>query len=176
MDPLLAYDELLRRRVGLISGSYTDLELIGFASASATVALNVSKNIIKGRCPQVESVISKDSQYSFRYAMDVLKGPFPDGEESIACSARESLVYAKLIGKRFSLGEPMIATNLDFSYRYSKDVLNGRFPLGERLFTSDADYAFGYAINVLKSRFLAGEDVIKKTDYLWNQYRTHFKM
>ena len=40
----------------------------------------------------------------------------------------------------FELGEPVIATNAHYSYRYACDVLKGRFDLGEPVISTDTNY------------------------------------
>ena len=53
-----------------------------------------------------EKYIAKSLEYAYRYAKDILKGPFPLGEEAIAKDAKNV-------------------------YYYAKEVLRGPFPLGE---------------------------------------------
>lgn len=62
-------------------------------------------------------VIGDDSTCSYRYAAEVLNGPFKEGESSIAVHGQNSL-------------------------RYSRNVLKGRFPLGEAAIKRDGFWVF----------------------------------
>ena len=56
-------------------------------------------NVIKGRWPEGEEVISQDAGYSYYYAFHVLKDRFPEGEEKISRSTYYSFLYAREIIK-----------------------------------------------------------------------------
>ena len=84
-----------------------------------------------------EKYIAKSAQYSYYYARDILKGPFPLGEEAIA-------------------------KNSNSAYEYAKDVLKGPFPAAEAAIAKDAVSAYSYAKDVLKGPFPAGEEAIAK--------------
>lgn len=54
----------------------------------------------------------------FFYALDVLKGPLPAGEDIIASSPQFSFLYALMVVRgRWEIGEPAIS-NSDFEERY----------------------------------------------------------
>jgi hypothetical protein len=61
----------------------------------------------------------------FGYALDVLKAPFPAGEEAIA-------------------------ENAEYSYRYAFYVLKAPFPAAEAAIAENAGWAYCYACAVLK--------------------------
>jgi hypothetical protein len=90
----------------------------------------VSK-ISKTEQKKLENIIKTSSYFSYLYAKYVLKGAFPEGEESIAKSGYASLNYALLLGRPFIEGENAITANPGFSYKYAKLVLKGRFEAGE---------------------------------------------
>jgi len=75
-----------------------------------------------------ESIIATSPTYSYLYAKDVLKTPFPKGEKAISLNPRRSFRYAKdVLGyKRFQLGEPAIFTDAAVSIQYAKVVMKGR--------------------------------------------------
>jgi hypothetical protein len=74
-----------------------------------------------------EKYIAKDAEYSYLYAIEVLKGPF-------------------------KAGEAVIATNALFSYFYAMHVLKGPFKAGEAAIAKDAEYSHKYAQVFLKAR------------------------
>ena len=84
-----------------------------------------------------EKYIAKSPNNAFYYARDVLKGPFPAGEE-------------------------VIAKNIDFAYYYVRDILKGPFPAGEEAISKDADSAFQYAKHALKKDFYFNSKLIAK--------------
>jgi hypothetical protein len=116
-----------------------------------------------------ELCIATSARYSYFYAADILKGPFPLGEKSIATSVMYSYFYAKNVLKgRFILGEEAIAKNAHYSYYYARDVLNGPFPLGEKIIATNAFDSYEYAKDILKGPFKLGETAIAK--YAANSY------
>ena len=70
-------------------------------------------------------MISKDSYLSFFYAMDIIKGRFSEGEESISTNADYSFSYAiDILKGRFKSGEPVIKTEYYLMYlQYMKEYL-----------------------------------------------------
>jgi hypothetical protein len=98
-----------------------------------------------------EKAIAKSTEYSYLYAMDVLKGRFP-------------------------LGEPAIAKSAKYSYWYARDILKGKFPLGEPAIAKSAKYSYWYARDVLRGEFKLGEPAIEKDENYWKQYCEHFRI
>ena len=84
-----------------------------------------------------EKHIAKDASFAHLYAKDVLKGPFPAGEEAIA----KDIVYANA---------------------YAREVLKGPFPAGEASISKDQYYAIEYTKNVLKKDFYLNGKLIAK--------------
>jgi hypothetical protein len=127
----------------------------------------IALNVLKGSlCEKGEKNIDTDSRYSYFYARDVLKGPFPLGEKTIATNYVYSYFYALDVLKRpFLLGEKNIAKVGYYSYLYAKDVLKGPFKLGEEAIAKDADYSCWYAKDILKGPFPLGEKTICKSPY-----------
>ena len=68
--------------------------------------------------------IAQDACYAYRYALDVLDGPFPSGEAAIAQDACYACLYALY-------------------------VLHGPFPAGSAAIAQDPGYAYLYALYVL---------------------------
>ena len=97
---------------------------------------------------------------SLRFAQEVIKGPFPDGEAAIASTPETALNYAMFTQKPFLLGEPSIASQPLTAFDYAKHVLAGKFVLGQKSMATKADIAYEYARELLHSPFVSGEDVI----------------
>jgi hypothetical protein len=76
--------------------------------------------------------------------------------------AEDAYWYAHALRQRFELGEPVIATDANFAYIYSRDVIKGRFELGESTIAKNAEWAYAYARNIIKGRFELGESTIAK--------------
>lgn len=88
-----------------------------------------------------EAAIAKDARYSYYYARNVLRKPFPLGEPAIAKETSYSHLYAyDVLKKPFPLGEPAIAKDASYSYFYAMDVLEKPFPLGEPVIAEDLNY------------------------------------
>ena len=97
---------------------------------------------------------------AFEYAHYVLGGRFELGEPIIATDPKHSYWYAKnVLNGRFELGEPIIATDPKHSYRYAH-FTNRKFDIGEPEIAKSSCYSYLYALSVLKGRFELGEKAI----------------
>jgi len=72
-----------------------------------------------------------DPALAYEYALDVIKGRFPEGEAAIAQDANRA-------------------------YSYARNILKGRFPEGEAIIAQDATLAYEYARNILKAPWPEG--------------------
>ena len=82
---------------------------------------------------EFEDIIAQSEDAAYRYAINILKGPFPKGEDTIAKDSNYAYLYAKNVIKGpWSKGEDIIATDFWSSIRYVQDVLKDRFKKGER--------------------------------------------
>ena len=103
--------------------------------------------------------IAKDPQRAYRYARDVIKGPWPAGEATIATDAEYSYYYANYVlnGKPFKAGEAGIAKSVGWSYFYARDIIKGPWPAGEVTIAKDAEWSYNYAEDVIKGPWPPGE-------------------
>jgi len=95
------------------------------------------------RTPELETLISQDAKYSFRYAKHVIKG-------------------------RWELGENSISKDAKCSYWYAIDVIKGRWELGENSISKDAKCSYWYAIDVIKGRlpdFMHNQIILGNNEY-----------
>lgn len=119
-----------------------------------------------------EAAIAKSADFSYRYAKDILCGPFPAGEEAISTHTYCSFGYAKFVLKGpFKKGEDVIADDGHYSFRYADEVLHAPFPKGENEIASlSAKQTFYYATCLLKKEWPKGEDSISKDGFLSASY------
>lgn len=124
-----------------------------------------------------EEALSKNGFLAYRYARDILNGPFKMGEPAIAKDPHNSFNYAQnILNGPFKLGEPAIAKkNGSRSLAYARGILDGPFKLGEPAMAKNAELAFGYAVYVLDMPFKLGEPAIAKDPYYAEVYNDIFK-
>jgi hypothetical protein len=117
-----------------------------------------------GKDEELEPVIAKAANYSFKYTHEILHNkPFPLGEPAIAKNAYLAYSYARFILKEpFKLGEPAIATSPWESLFYAKNILEAPFPLGEKAIAKRAEYSKEYTHEVLKKDFYLDGKLICK--------------
>ena len=71
-----------------------------------------------------EPELAKSPDAAYKYACNVLQGPFPAGEVAIAKDACYAWYYAlEVLKKPFPAGEAAIAKNTGYAYHYALEVL-----------------------------------------------------
>lgn len=142
--------------------------------------------------PVIE-IIKSSPQYSYEYAVDIIGGRWPDGENAIKTVPHTALRYIKQILKRdpnwpYKSGrwpdaEPYIMRNGYIAYQYASDILKleptwnypkGRWPDAEPYIMKDAAGAYMYAAYILKRRWESAEPYIMKDDWAWEKYKAKF--
>lgn len=104
-------------------------------------------NVIKGRWePGEKAILSSSSSLCSSYAVNVLQAPWPSGEKLISKSAADSVSYVNMTKKRFFKAELPISKYAVHSYKYAQ-ALNIRFEAGEKVL-STSGYAADYLILV----------------------------
>jgi len=133
----------------------------------------------KSAFKRFDTEISKNAEYSYLYAINVLKGRFEMGEKAISKDAEYSYCYARdVLEGRFEMGEKAISNSAEYSYYYARHVLKGRFEMGEEVIETNSWYYYLYAEDVLKGRFEMGEDAISKNacySYCYDKIYTPLK-
>ncbi|MEM4511424.1 MAG: hypothetical protein QXD25_01275 [Nanopusillaceae archaeon] len=121
--------------------------------------LQYASEIVRGKVSdELEEVIVKDPWLSYKYARDILKGPFPKGEDTMAQDPECSYLYAKdVIKGPFPKGEDTIAKNPWNSYNYALNILKGPFPKREDTIAQDSEYSYLYAKNIIKDLWPKGK-------------------
>ena len=154
----------------VIGGPYPPLE---HWITTPELALTYAVDIVKGPWPEGEPLIAKSRNASYQYANYVLRDRFPAGEKTISRSSTESLKYAKNIIKgRFPEGEDTISMESESAYEYARDIIKGPWPKGEPAIAENPRTAFVYASGIIKGPWLPGERSLKKNPY-WARLYAH---
>ena len=76
---------------------------------------------------QKKILASKDPKLAYEYAKDVIKGRWPEAEETISEDPWWACIYAKnVIDGRFSEAEETISKDPEYAYEYVTEVINGQ--------------------------------------------------
>jgi lambda repressor-like predicted transcriptional regulator len=121
--------------------------------------------------PSVDRILGKagslppgitDAETAYRYAANVIGGPWPDGEALIAQDGYFSELYASSLlgGDWFLQGEPLIAADPSYALCYVQNVIKGPWPEGEAAIAQNGLTAVDYATGTLDAPFPRGEDAI----------------
>ena len=116
------------------------------------------------RSSDLETVIAKDPQWAYWYAVDVINNNrFP------------------LKRIRWPEGESAIATDPEYAYGYADYVIDGGWPEGEPAISTHPQWAYWYAVGVIKKRWLdigkpEAESTISKDPEWWREYKKNFKI
>lgn len=98
---------------------------------------------------------------AYTFSVNVLDGPFPEGEPAMAKESVYSYQYAFMVlHDRFPMGEPVIATHYSYSYSYARNIIHGRWPEGEPAILKNGDAIIRYAERVIMGRWSEGEDAL----------------
>lgn len=136
----------------------------------AEFAAEYAVDKIKGRWPEAEKNISTDSDAAFSYVKNVLKKPWPEGEAAISKDSYNALLYAtNILGKPWPRGEDAIAEKASNSVEYAR-VLKIRFKKGENEIVKVPFLAMRYIQTILKKPWPEAEDAIGKESVLSFEY------
>ena len=107
-----------------------------------------------------------DPSEAYRYASEVIKGRWPEGEKIIASDLWIAVDYARhVIKSRWPDIEKPILNSKDpsLAYDYARFVIKGRWPEAEKLILTSPRAAGYYAFGCIKKRWPAAEKVINAT-------------
>jgi hypothetical protein len=129
----------------------------------AAYAFKYAKNIIKKPFKDGESAIATDPNAAYDYALNILKGPWKEAEPAIATDPNAAYDYALNILKGpWKEAEPAIAKDPEKAYQYAFEVLKRPWKEAEPAIAKDHYWAYQYAFKVLKGPFKLGEPAIAK--------------
>jgi hypothetical protein len=119
------------------------------------------------RSPKLENIISTDANYSYQYALHVVKGKWRKGENIIITSPYYSYLYALHIVKgKWIKGEEVISNDSECSYHYAKDIKIGRFKKGEKSIIKNPKYSYWYIKYVVKKPLPQFNKIIFNSKFL----------
>jgi len=133
-------------KLGLFQKVMPRVETFDAILDSPVLSYRYALLINKGRFPEGEEAIAKSTDYSYKYAKEVLEGAFSEGEDAIAKDARYSYEYAYLVlgKKRFPKGEPAIAKDSRMANVYAQYIIKGRWKEGEKAIMSNGKDWYDY--------------------------------
>jgi hypothetical protein len=116
---------------------------------------------------KLENIISTDANYSYLYALHVIKGKWRKGENAIITSPYYSYLYALYIVKgKWIKGEEVISNNPEWSYHYAKDIKKGRFKKGEKSIIKNQKCSYWYITHVVKKPLSQFNTIIFNSEFL----------
>ena len=118
------------------------------------------------RDANAEEVVMTDPAWALKYAMEIIRGPWPEAEEAIKANPDVWQQYREFVD---SLNENSKADGTYFSspedaFLYCKKMKR-RIPEAEEIIKTSANYAERYAYEVIHGRWPEAEDTIKKSPY-----------
>jgi len=97
-------------------------------------------DVIKGRWPEAEPFIKRYPQVSYYYAHYILDARWPEAESEIMKSPKYAYWYAlHVIKDRWPEAEPAILRDPEKASAYTENVIGGRWPEAEEAFKEDPD-------------------------------------
>ena len=74
-------------------------------------------------------MVAKDPKLAYRYAIEIIKGRWPEAEKVIATDSGRAYLYARdVIKGRWPEAEKVIATDSVRAYNYARDILHDKDP------------------------------------------------
>lgn len=92
----------------------------------------------------VNAIIKQDPEYTYNYVCDIIKGPWPEGED-------------------------IIATDGDVACKYALDILKNQFPKGEKAIAEHPYNAYWYAHDLINSSWTMDRSVTIVPNEYWNR-------
>ena len=81
------------------------------------------------RTPVTDFAVLKYPGWAFRYARDVIQGRWPEAEPVISQDPQWAYFYARYAIKgRWPEAEPVISQDPKWAYNYARDIIKGRWP------------------------------------------------
>jgi len=158
-----------------LHGRFLKGESIICKKLSVDILFNYLKVLVRGRWEVAEKAFAKRPDTAFQYA-EYIKAPFPLGEIKIAKVSTWAYRYAtEVLKRKWPEGEDGIAKGIENSYFYAKFISEkhgiDKFEKGEPTLMKNGAYAFHYAKNILKRRWIEAEPYIEKTPHFNNHYK-----
>ena len=113
----------------------------------------------KNRFPEFEHLFMDDPMYAAKYAVAIMKEPWPEAEATIEQNVKSANFYAKALGRELAALEQIALRSPIEAVRYARNVRQGKWPEGEKAILTDPRAAVEYAAKVI-GRWPEGESVI----------------
>lgn len=138
-------------------------------SSPSSEAFNYCKEVVKGRCADLEPIIMKCPVSIFNYSKYILKKRWEEAESVLISGEPESAYgwvavnyYSSIYCERHNLVrwpdfEPFIMKFPKYAYWYAEEVLKDRWEEAESYILQSPLYAYKYAKNVIKGRWPEAE-------------------
>ncbi len=98
-------------------------------------------DVIKGRWPEAEPTIMKDPEFAVNYADNVINGRWPEAEPWIMKSPKQSCYYARdVIKGRWPEAEPTIMQDPQWAFYYVCDMIKDRWPEAEPIMVQNSKH------------------------------------
>jgi hypothetical protein len=104
-----------------------------------------------GEYSAIKHIIVKSPEYSYWYALYIIKERWPQAE-------------------------PYIMGDTFFAYCYANDVLDARWAEAEPYIMKNPWHANYYAKDVIGDRWIEAEPVIMKNGFAWNEYCNRYQI
>ena len=132
---------------------YTVQELKNIILSTPDSAIQYAVDVIKGRWPEAESSIMNNPYAAMSYAAYVIKGRWPEAESIIMKDPLAAMEYARdVIKGRWPEAESRIMENPLAAMEYARDVIKRRWPEAESIIMKDSYAAAMYSVHVLKQQ------------------------
>lgn len=125
-------------------------ELNGYENRIHFFPILAYEEILNGnKDPELLDVLKKDPEYAFFYALNTIKGRWPEAE-------------------------PFIMKDPYYAYCYAEDIIKGRWLEAEPTILSNEACIYYYAAYVIGHRWPEAEPIIMKDPFNWDYYKKHF--
>ena len=150
---------------------YTVQELKNIILSTPDSAIQYAVDVIKGRWPEAESIIMKNPYVAVSYAVYVIKGRWPEAESNIMKDPQAAVGYAVYVIKgRWPEAESNIMRDPYAAVEYAIKILKGRWPEAESSIMEMPYSAMNYVRDILKRRWPEAESIIMKDPYVAVEY------
>lgn len=138
----------------IINSNHPNAPTIAYEYLKKIINKDVSADYDRDTWPEAESLLAKDGDVAYRYALYYINAKYWDDEE-----------YDNIPLIRFPLGEPEIAKDAYTASRYARYILKNRFPQGEKAISKDK-YEYQKYIEFLNSIGYEDEDNEEQDDVI----------
>ena len=150
---------------------YTVQELKNIILSTPDSAIQYAVDVIRGRWPEAESSIMNNPYAAVKYAVYVIKGRWPEAESNIIKDPYAAVEYAiKILKRRWPEAESSFMEMPYSAMSYVRDILKRRWPEAESNIMKNPYVAVEYARDVIKGRWPEAESSIMENPLAAMEY------